>query len=150
QIAERQQREAEELKERQRKFEEAQRERNRAAEPKKLPTLRRETLPTNSPSWLREMNERHAMIGNYGGKCVIIEWAASIVFPGTMEMQHQSLTSFRERYLGRYINDASGNRDPVAPMWLNHSDHRYYDGIAFEPNEPEVIVKEDGRRFMNL
>jgi hypothetical protein len=35
-------------------------------------------------------------------------------------------------------------------MWLNHPDHRYYDGIIFEPDGPEVIVGEDGRTFMNL
>jgi hypothetical protein len=128
----------------------ADRERHRAAEPKKLPAIRRETLPANTPSWLRDMNERHAMIGNYGGKCVIIQWVPSIAFPGTMEMQHQSLAAFRERYLGRYIYDASGKRDPVAPIWLSHPDHRYYDGIVFEPDGPEIITGEDGRTFMNL
>lgn len=145
-----QQREAEEFAEKQRLFEANQRERQRAQEPKKLPTIWRETLLVDGPPWLREMNERHAMIGNYGSKCVIVEWAPSIAFPGTMEMQHQSLTSFRERYLGRYIHDPSGMREPIVPTWLNHSDHRYYDGIAFEPNEDAVIVKEDGRRLMNL
>ena len=57
--------------------------------------------PATVPAWLSEMNERHAMIGNYGGKCVIVEWVPSIAFLGTMEMQHQNLTAFRERHLGR-------------------------------------------------
>jgi hypothetical protein len=143
-------REAEELAERRRAFEAKERERQQATEPKKLPVVRRNTLPANSPTWLQEMNDRHAMIGNYGSKCVIIQWVPSIAFPGTMEMQHQSLGAFRERYLGRYIHDALGQRHAIAPMWLNHPDHRYYDGIVFEPDGPEVIVGEDGRTFMNL
>src|SRR6516225_94506 len=62
----------------------------------------------------------------------------------TMEMKHQTLSAFRERYLGQYTG-----RDRIAPAWLDHPDHRYYDEVVFEPGGPEVIV-QNGRTLMNL
>jgi len=66
----------------------AEREHNRAADPGALPDAatmvpaKPEYARAVAPDWLKQMNDRHAHIGNYGNKSVVIEWVPSIVFPG--------------------------------------------------------------------
>lgn len=88
------------------------------------------------------MNDKHAVISNLGGKCVVMEWAPSAITPGATELAYQSFTSFRERYANRYIDlpDGRGRTEsrPAAPYWLTHPQRRQYEGLDLVPNGPPV------------
>jgi hypothetical protein len=92
---------------------------------------------------VREMNDKHAVISNLGGKCVVMEWAPSAITPGAKELSYQSFASFRERYANRYIDlpDGRGRIESVsqAPLWLSHPQRRQYEGLDLVPNGPEVL-----------
>src|SRR5262249_40397833 len=72
------------------------------------------------PERVKELNEKHAVIGNLGGKCVVMEWIPSVITPGGTELSYQTFTSFRERYANLYIEgtDSRGRREnmPAAPI----------------------------------
>ena len=91
---------------------------------------------------LNEMNKKHAVITNLGGKCVVMEWATSQVDPQWEEPSYQTFTSFRERYANRYIEivDVVGKvqkigAEPAAAWWLCQPSRRQYDGLDLVPNE---------------
>ena len=50
------------------------------------------------------MNDKHAVISNLGGKCVVMEWVPSMIMPGAKELSYQSFTSFRERYANQWVD----------------------------------------------
>ena len=89
---------------------------------------------------LKAMNDRHAVITNYGGKCVVIEWKQNVLRPDTVDMEHQSFGAFKERYMNRYLPSIDGAR-PVSlgGWWLHHNSRRQYDGLDLEPNGPAVL-----------
>lgn len=87
--------------------------------------------------WLRKLNEQHAVIGNMGGKCRIIEE----VFDFTLNrprLTRQSFDDFRNRYMNRFI-EVGRNKEgqpvthQVGKWWLNHPQRRQYDTIVFAP-----------------
>lgn len=75
---------------------------------------------------LNEMNKKHAVITNLGGKCVVMEWAVSQVDPQWEEPAYQTFAAFKERYSNRYIEivDVIGSKvqkigaQPAAAWWL--------------------------------
>jgi hypothetical protein len=97
-----------------------------------------------------DMNEKHAVISNLGGKCVVMEWVPSAISKGDKELGYQSFASFRERYANKYINVVSGPRSnalrPLAKYWLEHPQRRQYEGLDLVPNGP--AVSEDN--YLNL
>jgi hypothetical protein len=52
---------------------------------------------------IREMNDKHAVIANLGGKCVIMEWVPSAISEGQKELSYQNFQAFRERYANAYV-----------------------------------------------
>jgi hypothetical protein len=100
------------------------------------------TLPALLPA-IREMNGKHAVISNLGGKCLIMEWVPSKITPGGEEISYQTFRSFKERYANRYIDaiDVSARREtiPLAPEWLCHPHRRQYEGLDLVPNGPAVL-----------
>jgi hypothetical protein len=95
------------------------------------------------PEAIKEVNDKHAVISNLGGKCVVMEWAPSAITPGAKELAYQSFTSFRERYANRYAalpnNQGRIVGVPVAPLWLAHPQRRQYEGLDLVPNGPSVL-----------
>jgi Family of unknown function (DUF5906) len=89
-----------------------------------------------------EMNYKHAVISNLGGKCVVMEWVPSAISKGDKELGYQSFASFRERYGNKYIDVPSGPRSstsrPLAKYWLEHPQRRQYEGLDLIPNGPAV------------
>lgn len=87
---------------------------------------------------LRELNEKHAVIGDLGGKCRII----SEVFDPVMErhrISKQSFEDFRNRYNNRRVQvgaDSQGEPvfKPLGSWWTLHPQRRQYDTIVFAPN----------------
>jgi hypothetical protein len=92
---------------------------------------------------LRQMNNKHAVISNLGGKCVIMEWVPSAISEGQKELSYQSFQAFRERYANHYIDVPNGRGhwsvEPFAPIWLAHPHRRQYEGLDLVPNGPPVL-----------
>src|SRR5262249_15077017 len=97
---------------------------------------------------LNELNKKHAVITNLGGKCVVMEWATSQVDPQWEEPSYQTFTAFRERYSNKYIEiiDVVGNGkvqkmvpQPAAEWWLCALSRPQYDGLDLVPNGPAVL-----------
>jgi hypothetical protein len=105
-----------------------------------------EVIPANETpeeTAVREMNDKHAVISNLGGKCVIMEWVPSAISEGQKELSYQSFQAFRERYANHYIDVPSGrgrwNSAPFAPIWLTHPHRRQYEGLDLVPNGPAIL-----------
>lgn len=87
--------------------------------------------------WVSELNSRHAVIGNLGGKCRVIER----VYDSVLRRQRivkQSFEDFRNRYSNVLVAagvDANGNvkysRGGVA--WLDSTGRSQYDTLVFAP-----------------
>jgi hypothetical protein len=96
-----------------------------------------------TPSEISELNAKHAVISNLGGKCVIMEYVPSIVAPGTLDVSYQAFTAFKERYQNRYIETANSrgrmDSEPLAPFWLQHPKRRQYEGLDLVANGPQVL-----------
>jgi hypothetical protein len=96
---------------------------------------------------VREMNDKHAVISNLGGKCVIMEWVPSVISEGQKELSYQNFQAFRERYANHYIDvpvptgrgRGHWSTAPFAPIWLTHPDRRQYEGLDLVPNGPAVL-----------
>lgn len=86
---------------------------------------------------LRQLNEKHAVIGDMGGKCRII----SEVFDHAMKrhkISRQSFEDFKNRY--RHIkvqvgDDGKGNPifKAAGSWWVDHPNRRQYETIVFAP-----------------
>jgi hypothetical protein len=92
---------------------------------------------------VREMNDKHAVISNLGGKCVIMEWVPSAISEGQKELSYQSFQAFRERYQNQYVVVDNGRgrweTEPFAPFWLSHPHRRQYEGLDLVPGGPAIL-----------
>ncbi len=92
---------------------------------------------------IKEMNDKHAVISNLGGKCVIMEWVPSAISEGQKELSYQSFQAFRERYANQYIIVPNGRGRwesvSLAPIWLTHPHRRQYEGLDLVPDGPPVL-----------
>jgi hypothetical protein len=87
---------------------------------------------------LRALNERFAVVTNFGGKCRIIEE----VYDERLRRGTLTTLSF-EDMRNAFLNQqkALGNDEfmPLAEWWLRNANRRQYDRIVFQPNEDEEI-----------
>jgi hypothetical protein len=92
---------------------------------------------------VREMNDKHAVISNLGGKCVIMEWVSSAISEGQKELSYQSFQAFRERYANQHVIVPRGRGGwdnlPFAPIWLAHPHRRQYEGLDLVPGGDRVL-----------
>ncbi len=86
---------------------------------------------------LAELNEKHAVIGDIGGKCRVI----SEIFDPAMKrtrLSRQSFEDFRNRYGHLTVETAGmdGKRGfkKLGHWWLEHSQHRHFESICFAPD----------------
>ena len=89
---------------------------------------------------LRELNEKHAVISNVGGKCRIL---SEVPDPdmGRPEITFQTADDLRLRYMNRSVEvittDAKGNPVPKAvalgTWWLTHPNRRQFETVVFAP-----------------
>jgi Family of unknown function (DUF5906) len=112
-----------------------------------LTVIEPSTAPVNETpeeTAVREMNDKHAVISNLGGKCVIMEWVPSAISEGQKELSYQSFQAFRERYANQYILVPKGRgrweNEPFATTWLAHPNRRQYEGLDLVPNGPPVLA----------
>jgi hypothetical protein len=91
---------------------------------------------------VRRMNDKHAVISNLGGKCVIMEWVPSAISEGQKELSYQTFQAFRERYANQYIFVRNRGRIETAPfalIWLAHPNRRQYEGLDLVPGGPQIL-----------
>ncbi len=89
---------------------------------------------------LRMMNDKHAVIGNFGGKCRVIEEVYDEALERT-RLTRQSFEDIRNRYIKPIAvgKDDKGNMKyvPLGKWWLLNIKRRQYDTVVFAP-EREV------------
>lgn len=88
---------------------------------------------------LRELNERHAVISNTGGKCRIIEEVMDYAL-NRPKLTRQSFEDFRNRYNNKRVIVGKDEKTgfpiykPLGKWWVEHELRRQYDTIVFAPN----------------
>lgn len=93
-------------------------------------------LKAIDPSLL-ELNQRHAVISNLGGKCRVVEEVFEPTL-GRTRLTKQSFEDFKNRYMNRYVELGRDTQDrpirkPLGKWWLEHEHRRQYDAIVFSP-----------------
>ena len=85
---------------------------------------------------LREMNEKHAVIRNWGGKCRVIEEQYDRGLQ-RYKITCQSFDDLRNGYMHRQVMENGGNGKvtytPLGKWWLQHPHRRQYDTVLFAP-----------------
>lgn len=89
---------------------------------------------------LREMNEQHAVILNWGGKCVVIEELEDAVFNGRTRLTKQTRGAFNDRYANRFVQSGTDKNGkptymPMAKWWWEHPARRQFRTICFAPGK---------------
>ena len=87
---------------------------------------------------LHEMNNKHAVIGNIGGACKIIEEVPDETM-GRSQITYSSFADLRNRYSNRFVQvgtDKEGKpiNKKLGDYWLGHAMRAQYDFIKFMPN----------------
>lgn len=93
---------------------------------------------------LCEMNDKHAVIGNLGGRCRVVEEVEHtyVVDGETVSrsvLAKQSFEDFRNRYMNRMVevgkdDDGKPKFSPLGKWWLERPQRRQYEGLIFSPN----------------
>jgi hypothetical protein len=114
-----------------------------------LPTvmqLPEEDVRAGNDTWLDWFNHRHAMIGDYGGKCVVLGWVPYELDPGIKVPSYQSTAAFKQRYADKYIQTLNGAL-PGGEFWLKHPGKRKYDRVGFLPGGPGELFTGTGHDY---
>lgn len=100
---------------------------------------------------LRKMNERHAIIGNIGGKCRVIEEVEDDIL-GRSKLTISSFEDLRNRYGNIMVEvgqdkDGKAIRIPLGKYWLAHPRRRQFDFMRFMPQGDKEGVYNLWRGF---
>jgi hypothetical protein len=93
-----------------------------------------------SMDWL---NHRYALILNYGGKCVVLNWVPSEVDRSVLIPSYQSIAAFKQGHADTYVPTVGGAM-PIAEAWLRYNEKSKYDTVAFVPGGPSIIASGRG------
>lgn len=91
---------------------------------------------------LIKLNEKYAVIGDLGGKCLVMAWVDSKVERSVKVPSFQSFKSFTERYAHKYVTltslDDHGEKveevKALGAYWLKWGRRRTFEGIDLVPN----------------
>lgn len=85
---------------------------------------------------LMQMNAKHAVIGNFGGKCRVIEEIYDPVLK-RHRLTRSSFEDIRNRYMNEYVQvgeeDGKPKMKPAGHWWLANRNRRQYDTVIFAP-----------------
>ncbi len=84
------------------------------------------------------MNRKHAVIGNVGGKCRVLDWVPADGQNGILVPTFQTIADFRNRYNDEPVFTDEGKVER-GNFWLDRKDKAKFDGILFCPGKPAVI-----------
>lgn len=104
------------------------------------------TIEQKATNPLIRLNQQYAVIGNVGGKCLVLEWQASQVDERVKVPSFQTFRSFSERYANEYITVTktkhlkAGDEDyqdevQLGAAWLKWTGRRTYQGVELAPNQ---------------
>jgi len=104
-------------------------------------------VPKSPDSPLIELNEKFSVIGNLGGKCLVLDWVPSAVDERIKVPSFQTFKSFSERFAARYIEVTSTKKNgdeeteakQLGAYWLKWSGRKYYENIGLEPGADPVL-----------
>lgn len=117
------------------------REKGRNAEPYALRQIERAKEFAISPH-LMQLNEKHFVIENEGGKCRIAEWVPASLHDRE-QLSLQSFDDFRNRYCHIFVETqvAPGQiaRVPLGKFWTTHPARRQYRALTMRPGEDAVV-----------
>jgi len=88
---------------------------------------------------LLKMNTKHAIIGNWAGKCVVVEEVPDLALDRS-RLTRTSFTDIRNRYCNRLVKvgeseDGKPKQRPLGDWWLKHPQRREYETLAFAPGK---------------
>ena len=91
---------------------------------------------------LIKLNEKHSVIGDIGGKCLVMSWVPSKVDETIKVPSFQSFKSFSERYGSQYVTSRRTGKDgdiieepkQLGSYWLKWPGRKSYEGIDLVPN----------------
>lgn len=94
-----------------------------------------------------ELNSKYSVIGDIGGKCLVLGWVPSKTDEAIQVPSFQSFKSFSERYANRKVNLPKENKKgeivdewkALGATWLTWKHRRSFDGIDMIPNAPGVV-----------
>lgn len=85
---------------------------------------------------LRRLNEQHAVIANWNGKCRVVEEVFDFVLK-RHRLTRQSFEDFRNRYMNKFveipIDDNKTKQVPLGQWWLQNKHRRQYNNVVFAP-----------------
>lgn len=89
---------------------------------------------------LRQLNEKHAVIGNTGGKCRIIEEVMDHAL-SRPQLTMQSFEDFRNRYMAEKVQIGTNPKSqdpiyqPLGQWWLQNPNRRQFESLVFVPGK---------------
>jgi hypothetical protein len=105
--------------------------------------------PAQIPEVIRLINLKHQIVGNYGGRCMVISWEPWGVNPRFLIPTFQKVGDFKNRYANRFVEQdtkTGTTRVAVGSFWLSHPASATFDGVSFRPGEDAVLPG----RLLNL
>ena len=104
------------------------------------------TAPAKSDSPLIQMNEKYAVIGDVGGKCLVLGWVPSKIDNTLQVPSFQTFRSFTERFSHKYVairvpKDEGWKEEikPLGAQWLKWPHRTSYEAIDMVPNAPPLL-----------
>jgi hypothetical protein len=86
---------------------------------------------------LSEMNRRHAVIGDLGGKCRVLSESFD-EFLGRPHVSYATFEDIRNRYSNRTPEQPDAEKKKLRTLgdwWLSHPRRRYYERVLFAPGQ---------------
>ena len=92
--------------------------------------------PERAPDWVRELNQRFAVV-RHGSKVVVVDFQTpSMTGNGvTYGFGFLDIAAFRAMFNGRFapVEKPGQKPKPLSDAWLSHPQRRQYEGLVFAP-----------------
>ncbi len=101
-----------------------------------------QTASPKSNNPLIKLNEKYAVIGDIGGKCLVLSFVPGKADRSLKVPSFQSFKSFSERFGNKYVKVGKGEdakSQPLGAYWLKWPGREDYEGIDLVPNGPKVL-----------
>lgn len=115
-----------------------------AQDPASGPVVLSEPQGMNAAEWLGYMNQRHAVVRDFGGKCRVIGWRNE---HGRDVLYHQSFDDVRRGYSNRRVRitvpKTDGDGEDVVKYheagkwWLDNRERRQFERVLYAPGQPQ-------------
>lgn len=106
--------------------------------------------PRSSDNPLIELNEKFSVIGNLGGKCMVLEWVQSKADETIQIPSFQTFKSFSERFAHKYVDHLVPKKtkdgeelveksDQMGAYWLKWHGRKTFEGMDLDPTGPAIL-----------